>query len=142
MRARLLALALVTTACGDATDRPVEPQQAAPVELTAQVNVQMDDTPAGLQPIYLVTAQVRALQDSVRVPARLDSIVVYHRRGAGAWTRTQLLFGVPAEGVLPFAAVSGEEYGVWAVLYARGFGAADTIAGRDEFTVTRRGYVP
>jgi hypothetical protein len=76
------------------------------------------------------------------VQARVDSIVVMYRRAAGAWIRAQALYMTPAEGALPFSAVAGEEFGVWALLYARGLGVGDTVAGMDEFTVTRRGYAP
>ena len=131
---------LLLTACGSDGTAPPEVLDG-PVELHAVVNIQLGDTPAGLQPVFIITGQVRAEQQGVRVHAQVDSVVIYHQRaGADEWTRQGTNLTIPFDGLLPFNAVAGESYSLLARLYARGYAAGDTVTAMTQRTATGTGY--
>jgi hypothetical protein len=128
-------------ACG--SDRIVPPDQPPePVELNAVVNIQLGDTPAGQQPGFIITGQVRAEQQGVRVSADVDSVVIFYQRASeDGWTRQGRQAAIPFSGLLPFNAVASESYSVLARLYARGYAAAgDTVTTMAQRTATAQGY--
>jgi hypothetical protein len=135
-----LAGLTVLTACGsDSIAAPKRPDE--PVELSAVVNIQLGDTPAGQQPVFIITGQVRAEQQGVRVNAEVDSVVIFYQRAAAEdWTRQGRGPTIPFSGLLPFTAVAGESYSLLARLYARGYATGDTVTTMAQRTATAQGY--
>jgi hypothetical protein len=134
MRRHILLLVLATLACDSDPARP-DPEPAD-VIVTAQVNVQLGDTPAGQEPAYIVTGQVIATQDGVRVTAFMDSVVIRYRIADGPFIRHARRTSVPFSDELPFTATAGQTYGIRAIMYATGTGTNATATGTDEWVAT------
>lgn len=140
----LSVLAALSAATGcDGRTEPLLPDPVEPVTLSAAVNVQLGDTPAGQQPQYIITGQVRAERAGTRVQAGVDSVVVYYREDAatdGPWTRVGRWNAFPVTGLLPFQAVTGRRYELWAILHASSGAGAEPVTARDEWVESGTGY--
>jgi hypothetical protein len=132
MRRHLLPLVLATLACDSDPARP-DPEPAD-VIVTAQVNVQLGNTPAGQEPGYIVTGEVTATQAGVPVAAFMDSVVIRYRIADGPLIRHTRRTSVPFSDELPFTATTGQSYEIRAIMYATGTDA--TATGTDEWVAT------
>lgn len=143
LRRLLPVLATLAAASCDSRSQPFEPPGTTePVIVTAAVNVQLGDTPAGQRPQYIVTGQVRAERAGARVQAVVDSVVVYYREDAatdGPWTRVGRWNAFPVAGLLPFQAVAGRRYELWAILHASSDAGTEPVTARDEWLATGTG---
>lgn len=133
---RIPLLALAALACSDPSRPDPDPEPIAQVSATAQVNVQLGDTPAGQEPGYIVTGEVTATQGGVPVTAVMDSVVIRYRIADGPFIRHARRTTVPFSDGLPFTAAAGQAYAVWAVMYATGIGADATATDTDEWLAT------
>jgi hypothetical protein len=136
MRRHLVLLVLATLACESDPARP-DPEPGD-VIVTAQVNVQLGNTPAGQAPAYIVTGEVTATQDGVPVTAFMDSVVIRYRIADGPLVRHARRTSVPFSDELPFTATAGQSYEIRAVMYATGTGTGTnaTATDTDEWVAT------
>jgi hypothetical protein len=133
---RISLLVLATLACSDPTRPDSDPEPPAEVIVTAQVNVQLGDTPAGQEPGYIVTGEATATQGGVPVTASMDSVVIHYRIAAGPFIRYARRNAVPFSDDLPFTATAGQSYDIRAVMYATGTGTDATGADTDEWVAS------
>lgn len=136
----LVAVVALSGACGE-TERPVVIEPPDPIELTARVNIQLGDTPAGEQPGYIITGQAVGTRAGREVASEVDSVIVSYRRGGETgWTRQRRSFGVPFSDRLPFEVQAGQTYELRATLYAHARAGGEVVGGSDTWIASGSGY--
>ncbi len=118
----MVAALCVLAGCGDDTEPLDLTPEPGPVALQASVNVQLGNTVIGSRPQYTVTSFVQATQDSVRIAARVDSIILSYRLNDAPFVVGNALRQTPFSSELPFAVQAGDRYTLFARIYASSTG--------------------
>jgi hypothetical protein len=131
---------LLSAACID-SGRPGIVDESPGIDLTADVNLQLGDTPVGQQPGYIVTGAVSARRGGTPIAASIDSVVISYRRNADQqWTRLVGRSTLPFSGKLPYIIQPNETYDVKAVLFARAAYSGAVATATDEWLDSGRAY--